>query len=102
VDGAGEWTIFVRVVLPLSRPALVTCGLFQFLGAWNDFFGPLLYVNDPDRYTLAYGLQQFLSLHGGQWAQLMAAATLFSLPIVLLFFFAQRIFLQGIATTGGK
>jgi multiple sugar transport system permease protein len=102
VDGAGEWTIFQRIVLPLSRPALVTCALFQFLGTWNDFFGPLLYINDPDRYTLAYGLQQFLSLHGGQWAQLMAAATLFTMPIILLFFFAQKVFLQGISTTGGK
>lgn len=102
VDGAGEWTIFSRIVLPLSRPALVTCALFQFLGTWNDFFGPLLYINDPDHYTLAYGLQQFLSMHGGQWAQLMAAATLFTLPIIVLFFFAQRVFLQGISTTGGK
>lgn len=102
IDGAGEWTIFIRMILPLSKPALATCALFQFLATWNDFFGPLLYINDPSRYTLAYGLQQFLSAYGGQWTQLMAASTLFTLPIILLFFFAQRTFIQGIATTGGK
>ncbi len=102
VDGAGEWRIFWQILLPLSKPALATCALFQFLVTWNDFFGPLLYINDASRYTLAYGLQQFLSIHGGQWSQLMAAATLFTLPVIVLFFFAQRTFIQGIATTGGK
>jgi multiple sugar transport system permease protein len=102
VDGAGEWRIFRQIILPLSKPALATCALFQFLGTWNDFFGPLLYINDSSRYTLAYGLQQFLSIHGGEWAQLMAAATLFTLPVIVLFFFAQRTFIQGIATTGVK
>lgn len=102
VDGAGEWTIFRRLVLPLSKPALVTCALFQFIGTWNDFLGPLLYINDPAKYTLAYGLQQFVSHYGGFYAQLMAAATIFTLPIIVLFFFAQKTFIQGIATTGGK
>lgn len=101
VDGASEWGIFTRILLPLSRPALATCALFQFLATWNDFLGPLIYINDPLRYTLAYGLQQFLSAHGSQWAQLMAASTLFTAPIIVLFFFAQRTFIQGIATTGG-
>jgi multiple sugar transport system permease protein len=64
--------------------------------------GPLIYVNDPKKYTLAYGLQQFMSAYGGQWTQLMAASIVFTLPIVVLFFFAQRTFIQGIATTGGK
>ncbi len=102
VDGAGEWTIFRSLVLPLSKPALATCALFQFIGAWNDFLGPLLYINDPAKYTLAYGLQQFVSHYGGFFAQLMAAATIFTLPIIILFFFAQKTFIQGIATTGGK
>jgi multiple sugar transport system permease protein len=102
VDGGSEWTIFMRVVLPLARPALATCALFAFMGTWNDFFGPLLYLNDPSKYTLAYGLQQFLSMYGTKWSQLMAGSTLFTLPIILLFFFAQRTFIQGIATTGGK
>ncbi len=102
IDGASEWRIFHTVMLPLSKPALATCALFQFLATWNDFFGPLLYVNDSSRYTLAYGLQQFLGVHGSEWSQLMAASTLFTLPIVVLFFCAQRVFIQGIATTGGK
>lgn len=102
VDGAGEWTIFTKLVLPLSKPALATCALFQFIGSWNDFLGPLLYINDPAKYPLAYGLQQFVSHYGGFYAQLMAAATIFTLPIILLFFFAQKTFIQGIATTGGK
>lgn len=102
VDGAGEWTIFWRVMLPLTKPALVTCALFQFMGSWNEFFGPLIYINDASRYPLAYGLQQFLSIHGGEWTKLMAASTLFALPVILLFFFAQRTFIEGIATTGGK
>lgn len=102
VDGASEWTIFKSLVLPLSKPALATCALFQFIGTWNDFLGPLLYINDPAKYTLAYGLQQFVSHYGGFFAQLMAAATVFTLPIIILFFFAQKTFIQGIATTGGK
>jgi multiple sugar transport system permease protein len=102
LDGAGDFRIFTRVVLPLAKPALATCALFQFLGTWNDFMGPLIYVNDPSKYTLAYGLQQFMSAYGGQWTQLMAASIVFTLPIIVLFFFAQRTFIQGIATTGGK
>jgi len=102
LEGAGEWDIFWRIVMPLSKPVLATCALFQFLGTWNDFFGPLLYLNDPSRYTLAYGLQEFMSSYGGKYAQLMAATTLFTLPIILLFFLAQKTFIQGIATTGTK
>jgi len=102
IDGASEWRIFVRVMLPLAKPALATCALFQFLGTWNDFFGPLIYINDPSKYTLAYGLQQFLSNYGSMWAQLMAGACIFTIPIIVLFFFAQKTFIQGIATTGTK
>lgn len=102
LDGAGEWRILTRLVLPLAKPALATCALFQFVGTWNDFLGPLLYLNDPQKYTVAYGLQQFMSKNGGQWTLLMAAATLFTLPVVVLFFFAQKTFIQGVATTGGK
>jgi multiple sugar transport system permease protein len=102
LDGANEWLIFQAMVLPLAKPALATCALFQFLGTWNDFMGPLIYLNDPSKYTLAYGLQQFYSSYGGKWAELMAAATLFTLPIIVLFFFAQKTFIQGVATTGGR
>jgi multiple sugar transport system permease protein len=102
IDGANEWGIFTRIVLPLSRPALATCAIFQFMGTWNDFLGPLLYLNNPSLYTVAYGLQQFMSKNGGQWTLLMAGATVFTLPMIVIFFFAQKTFIQGIATTGGK
>ena len=102
LEGASEWQILWQVVLPLSKPALATCALFQFLHTWNDFFGPLLYLNNPEHYTLAYGLQQFLSSYGGQWAQLMAASTMFIAPVIVLFFLTQKTFIQGIATTGSK
>ena len=102
IDGAGECRIFGQIVLPLATPALATCALFQFLSTWNDYFGPLLYINDPSKYTLAYGLEQFMSSYGGEWAQLMAGACIFTLPVIVLFFLTQRTFIQGIATTGGK
>jgi multiple sugar transport system permease protein len=102
LDGAGEWRIFSRVVLPLAKPALATCAIFQFLGTWNDFLGPLLYLNNQKQYTVAYGLQQFMSKNGGQWSLLMAGAAIFTVPIIILFFFAQKTFIQGIATTGAK
>jgi len=102
MDGSSELRIWWQIMLPLAKPALATVALFQFLATWNDFFGPLLYINDPSRYTLAYGLQQFMSSYGGKWAQLMAGSCIFTIPIIVLFFLAQRTFIQGIATTGGK
>jgi multiple sugar transport system permease protein len=102
MDGSSEWGIFTRIVLPLAKPALATCAIFQFMGTWNDFLGPLLYLNNPAKYTVAYGLQQFMSKNGGQWSLLMAGATIFTVPMIVLFFFAQKTFIQGIATTGAK
>jgi len=102
LDGLSEWGIFWRIMLPLARPALATVALFQFIASWNDFNGPLLYLNDPSRFPLAYGLEQFVSSYSSQTNLLMAAAVLFTLPIVILFFFTQRTFLRGIATTGLK
>ena len=97
-----QWVIFCRLVIPLSKPALATCALFAFLGTWNDFLGPLLYLSDSSKYTLAYGLQQFVNNPYVNWMQLMAASTLVTLPLILLFFFAQKTFIQGISTTGVK
>ena len=102
LDGAGEWTIFTRIVLPLSFPALATVALFQFLNTWNAFSAPLLYLNDPDKYPLAYALQQFVSSYRTEFGPLMAAAVMFTAPVVVLFFLAQKTFLRGIATTGMK
>lgn len=102
IDGCSEWDIYRKVILPLSKPALATVGLFTFINAWNDFGGPLLYLNDERKATLSLGLQQFVSQHGAEWSLLMAASTLMTVPIILIFFFAQRTFIQGIALSGLK
>lgn len=103
LDGASEWRIFWRIILPLSRPVLAVAALFHFLHAWNDFLGPLLYLSRKPTFTLALALQEFQSQHGGvQWHELMAASLVTILPVVILFFFAQKTFVRGIATTGGK
>ena len=102
LDGCTEWGIFWRIALPLSRPALATVALLQFIAAWNDFNGPLLYLRDSSRFPLAYGLEQFVSSHSSQTHLLLAAAVLFTLPIVVLFLLAQRIFMRGITTGGSK
>ena len=102
LDGASELTILTRVVVPLSWPALATVALFQFLATWNDFAGPLLYLNDPDKFPLAYALQQFVSAYRTEFGPLMAAAVMFTAPVLVLFFFTQRTFIRGIATTGLK
>ncbi len=102
IDGCSDLAILLRVIMPLARPALATVGLFTFIGAWNDFLGPLLYLNDEGSYTLAIGLQRFVSQHGAEWSMLMAASTVMTLPIVVIFFFAQRTFIQGVTLTGIK
>lgn len=102
LDGLSDWGIFWRIAIPLSKPALVTVALFQFVHTWNDFSGPLLYLNDPQKFPLAYGLERFVSSYSGQTNLLLAAAVLFTIPIIILFFFAQKTFIQGISTTGIK
>jgi len=102
LDGCSELGVLWRIVLPLSRPALATVALFQFIAAWNDFSGPLMYLSDPRKFPLAYGLEQFVSAYSSQTNLLLAAAVLFTLPLVLLFFLAQRTFIEGVATTGLK
>src|SRR5437762_1195806 len=103
IDGCSEFGIFWRIILPLSRPALAVVALFAFMAIWNDFLGPLVYLQRPEQFTLALGLQNFQSKAGGtSWHLLMAASTLVVLPGVLLFFLAQRTFIEGIATTGTK
>ena len=102
VDGCSELGVLWRIVLPLARPALATVALLEFVASWNDYGGPLLYLNDPDKFPLAYGLEQFVSAHSSEMHLLLAAAVLFTLPIVVLFFAAQPAFVRGIATTGLK
>jgi len=102
VDGASEWQIFTRIVLPLSVPVLATVTVFTFLWAWNDFTGPLLFLTSPRNFTMALGLQDFQSQRSMIWNQLMAASVVFTVPIVIAFFFAQKTFIQGIKLTGSK
>lgn len=104
IDGAGELIIFFRIILPLARPALAVVMLFQFMGAWNDYLGPLIYLNRVSLFPIALGLQRFLSQFQQSlvWPYLMAASTVTVVPIVVLFFFAQRTFIEGIAISGIK
>jgi len=103
IDGCSELRIFTRIILPLSKHALTVVALFAFMGVWNDFLGPLVYLQRPEQFTLALGLQNFQSQNGGtQWPQLMAASVLVIVPVLILFFLAQKTFIEGIATTGMK
>lgn len=102
IDGAGPLTIFFRVVLPLIKPALTAVAIFSFQGAWNDFLGPLIYLNDPSKYTLQLGLAQFQGSFHTDWNLIMAASVVVILPMIILFFLAQRYFIQGITMTGSK
>ena len=102
IDGGSEFTIFWRIIVPLSKSALAVVALFSFINSWNDFLGPLVYIRTQSKYTLAVGLSTFLGQYGSQWSWLMAASALVFIPIVILFFFTQRLFIQGITFTGSK
>jgi multiple sugar transport system permease protein len=103
VDGASEFQIMTQVIVPLAKPAIAAVALFNFLYNWNDFFGPLLYLgNDPNLWTLAIGLTQFKMLTHVEWNLMMAASVLFMLPVIILFFLAQRVFVEGVTLTGVK
>ena len=102
VDGASEWRIFWQIMLPLVRSALMVVAVFTFLYTWHDFFGPLIYLSERDQYPLSLGLFAFRAQRTTEWALMMAASTLTTLPLVIVFFFTQRYFLEGIAVTGIK
>ena len=103
VDGCGEWRTLIRVVLPMARPGIAAAGLFQFFYCWNDYYGPLLYTSENEHnWTLSLGLASFKTLHHVQWNLVSAATILTMVPVVVLFFFAQRAFVQGVTLTGVK
>jgi ABC-type glycerol-3-phosphate transport system permease component len=102
IDGCSELGIYWRIIMPLAKPALATVAIFTFLFSWNDFIGPLLYLSSPENFTVAIGLATFRSVMRTRWDLLMAASTAMILPVVLLFFFAQRYFIQGIVMSGIK
>jgi multiple sugar transport system permease protein len=108
IDGASEFGILWRIMLPLSKPALAVVALFSFLGAWNDYLGPLIYLNQRDQYTIALGIENLrrtIAQVGATelaYPYLMAVSTIVTLPIFVAFFFAQRTFIEGISLTGLK
>jgi len=102
IDGANTAQIIWHVILPLSRPALATVAIFTFQASWNDFLAPLIYLQNPQNYTVTLGLQFFRTSYTTNWGYLMAAALITMLPVVIVFLLAQRLFIEGIAMTGGK
>ena len=102
IDGASEFYIYRRVILPLAKPAMAAVILFQFIYCWNDYLGPLIYISNQSSYPLSLGLDLILGDYSTNWAWVMAGATAATAPIVILFFLTQRTFIQGIALTGTK
>lgn len=103
MEGASHFYIWRKIGLPLTKPAIATVAIFSFNGAWNDFLGPLLYLNDENLYTLQIGLQVFKGQLNTQWNYLMAGSLLVLLPVIIIFFFFQKYFIQGInLQSGGK
>jgi multiple sugar transport system permease protein len=103
VDGCGEIRILCSVFLRLAKPAIAAVALFQFLYCFNDFFGPLLYTSEnSDNWTLSLGLSQFRTIYQVEWNLTMAATLLFMAPVIVLFFLAQRAFVEGVTLTGVK
>lgn len=102
IDGAGVLGIYWRILLPLSKPALAAVAVFVFKGHWDDFLSPLIYLHSQQNFTLALGLRAFQGQYGTDWNLLMAASLVVMLPVLLLFFFLQRYFIQGVVFTGIK
>ena len=103
VDGCGEFKALLRVVLPMAKPAIAATALFQFFYCWNDYFGPQIYASDnPASWTLSIGLESFKSAHQTDWNLTMAATLLVMAPVLIVFFFAQKAFIEGVTLTGVK
>jgi multiple sugar transport system permease protein len=102
IDGANHFYIWSRLMIPLTKPAIATVAIFSFNGAWNDFLGPLLYLNDESMYTLQIGLQIFKGTVQTQWHYLMAGSLIVLLPVIFIFFIFQRYFIEGMNLTAGS
>ncbi|NPV80286.1 MAG: carbohydrate ABC transporter permease [Firmicutes bacterium] len=102
IDGCSFFQIYWRIMLPLVKPALATITIFTFQGQWNNFLGPLIYINSTEKMPLALALRLFQTMYGSEWGLLMAASTAMTLPLVITFFFCQKYFIQGITLTGLK
>lgn len=102
LDGAGYFKIYWQLMLPLCKSALITLGMFTFVGNWNNFIGPLIYLNSEDKFTIPLIVNSFRTTYYVNWGLLMTASTLAILPLFVIYFFVQRSFVEGIATTGVK
>ena len=103
IDGCSTFRIFTHIILPLSKPVLFSMGIFQFIWVWNDYFNPLIYINSVKKYTVMQGLRMSMDSSSGiSWGPIMALSLISILPCVLVFFMAQRYFVEGVATTGLK
>jgi len=103
VDGCSEWRVMTKVILPMAKPGIAATAMFMFFFCWNDFYGPILYTSEnPDNWTISLGLASFRNLYQVQWNLTMAATILAMLPVLIVFFFAQKVFVEGITLTGVK
>ena len=103
LDGCGDWGVLRRVIIPMARPGIAAAGIFLFFHAWNDYFGPLLYASEnPANWPVAYGMATFHGTHGTDWGTTMAVTVLVTIPVAVVFFLAQRTFVEGITFTGVK
>jgi multiple sugar transport system permease protein len=102
IDGMSEYGIYIKIMLPLSKPALATLIIFTFVGVWNDYFGPLIFLNSNSKMNIQIGLRQLVSQYSAEYGVQMAGAVMALIPIFILFVFLQRYFVEGIATTGVK
>ena len=102
VDGLSEYGIYFKIILPLSKPALTTLIVLTFVNTWNDYMGPFIYLNSTEVKTIQLGLRMFVTLYDAQYALIMAASLVSIIPITIIFIFAQRYIIEGIATTGMK
>ena len=102
IDGCSRFGVFWRITLPMSKPVLAAVAIFSFQFHWNDFFRPLIFLLDQDKYTLALGLRFFQGTYGTEWNSLMAVSLVVMLPLIIVFFFTQKIFIQGVVFTGYK
>jgi ABC-type glycerol-3-phosphate transport system permease component len=102
IDGANEFQIFARIIMPLAKPVIATVVIFAFLGTWNDFIGPLIFLSDNKLYTLSLGAQQIMGTYDPKWNILMALGVVMTVPVLILFFMLQKYFIQGVAMSGIK
>lgn len=102
LDGATPWQVLWKIILPLSKPAIITVALFAFMNVWSDLVGPVIYLHDPNKYTLAVGLASFVGVYTGRWNYLMAASVAVMAPPVIVFFIGQKYFMRGIVLTGSR